>query len=185
MGTGGYKIRNQGAIHFITFSVVEWIDVFTRPLYCDILLDSIRYCQSKKDLVLHGWCLMTNHIHLLAAAKQNNLSDILRDFKKYTSKQLLTAIENNAAESRKEWMMKIFTGQGHNNLRNENRQFWRQDNHPEECYSHWFTMQKLNYMHLNPVVAGIVSLPEHYRLSSAQDYFYEKKRGLLDIAFIS
>ena len=101
MSEGGYKIRNPAAIHFITFSVVEWIDVFTRKDYRDIVLDSIRYCQAEKGLVLHSWCLMSNHLHLVASAKNENLSDILRDFKKFTSKQIIEAILNNKQESRR------------------------------------------------------------------------------------
>jgi len=48
MDTGGYKIRNQREVHFITFAVMEWVDVFTRKNYRDILLDSIRYCQNER-----------------------------------------------------------------------------------------------------------------------------------------
>lgn len=102
MSEGGYKIRNQGAIHFITFAVVEWVDVFTRKDYRDIVLDSIRHCQEQKGLLLHCWCIMSNHLHLIVSARNENLSDILRDFKKFTSKQLIAAIENNKKESRKE-----------------------------------------------------------------------------------
>lgn len=99
MSEGGYKIRNPAAIHFITFAVVEWIDVFTRKEYRDIVLDSIRYCQTEKSLVLHSWCLMSNHLHLVVSAKNEDLSDILRDFKKFTSKQIIEAIINNKQES--------------------------------------------------------------------------------------
>jgi putative transposase len=82
MSNGGYKIRNQGASHFITFAVVEWIDVFTRKQYCDIVLDSLKHCQSERGLVLNCWCIMSNHLHLIASAKNHDLSDIVRDFKK-------------------------------------------------------------------------------------------------------
>ena len=112
MSVGGYKIRNPAAIHFITFAVVEWIDVFTRKEYRDIVLDSIRYCQSEKGLALHSWCLMSNHLHLVVSAKNENLSDILRDFKKFTSKQIIEAIINNKQESRKDWMLQIFKEEG-------------------------------------------------------------------------
>ena len=80
MSEGGYKIRNQAAIHFITFAVVSWIDVFTRKDYRDILLDSIRFCQREKGLVVYSWCIMSNHVHLIVSARNNNLSDVLRDF---------------------------------------------------------------------------------------------------------
>ena len=102
MSDAGYKIRNQEAIHFITFAVVEWVDVFTRKDYKDIVLDSIRFCQQEKGLLLHSWCIMSNHLHLIISAKEGNLSDVLRDFKKFTSKQLIKAIEDNKQESRRE-----------------------------------------------------------------------------------
>jgi len=53
MYEGGYKIRNQAAVHFITFAVVEWIDVFTTQNYRDFILDSIRFCQNEKGLLVH------------------------------------------------------------------------------------------------------------------------------------
>jgi REP element-mobilizing transposase RayT len=184
MSEGGYKIRNQGAIHFITFAVVKWVDVFTRQEYREIVLDSLRYCQVEKALLLHCWCIMSNHLHLIASAKNCDLSDILRDFKKYTGKQIITAIGNNRHESRKEWMLQIFREEGTANSRNKEYQFWRQDNHPKECYSNAFTVQKMDYIHNNPVKTGIVDKAEEYLYSSARDYFYRKKCGLLDINFL-
>ncbi len=181
---GGYKIRNQSAIHFITFAVVEWVDVFTRQCCRDIVLDSIRYCQDKKGLWLHCWCIMSNHLQLVVSAKNANLSDVLRDFKKYTSNKLLTAIAGNTSESRSDWMLPIFQNAGLQNSHNTNAQFWRQDNHPVELYSPAFIVQKINYVHQNPVEAGIVDRAEHYLYSSARDYFHTKKCGLLDIAFL-
>ena|SRR5437762_3569625 len=89
-------------IHFVTFSVVEWVDVFTRKEYRDIIIESLKFCQKEKSLLLHSWCIMSNHVHLIASARNEDLSDILRDFKKFTSKQIISAIENNEHESRKD-----------------------------------------------------------------------------------
>jgi len=108
MSAGGYKILNKEGIHFITFAVVEWVDVFTRKAYCDIVLDSLRHCQSERGLNIHGWCIMSNHIHLVVSAKKEDTSDILRDFKKFTSKQIIKAISENKSESRQEWMLQFF-----------------------------------------------------------------------------
>ena len=105
MKDDGYKIRDQHAVHFITFGVVEWVDVFTRRTYADIVIQSLLYCINNKGLKLHGWCIMSNHIHLIISTANGNLSDILRDFKKFTSKQIITAIENNKLESRKNWIL--------------------------------------------------------------------------------
>lgn len=184
MPDAGYKIRNAKEIHFITFAVVEWIDVFTRKEYRDILIDSLKHCQKEKGLQLYGWCIMSNHIHLLARAKDENLSDILRDFKKFTSKQIIKAIEQNERESRREWMVRIFKEQGQMNCRNKDYQFWRQDNQPKECYSPNFSLQKLNYIHNNAVEAGVVDKAEEYLYSSARDYHYGNNIGLLDIEFL-
>jgi putative transposase len=184
MAEGGYKIRNKEGTHFITFAVAEWVDVFTRKEYRDILLDSFRHCQKEKGLVLYSWCIMSNHVHLIASAKDNNLSDILRDFKKYTSKLIIASIENNMQESRREWMLQIFRRCGLGNSRNSTYQFWRQDNQPKELYSPGFSVQKLEYIHNNPVEAGLVEKAEEYRYSSARDYYYGKKLGLLEIEWL-
>ena len=53
MSVDGYKIRDQQAVHFITFATVQWIDVFTRSDYVNIVIDSIAYCQKEKGLLLH------------------------------------------------------------------------------------------------------------------------------------
>ncbi len=184
MSTGGYKIRNKELLHFITFAVVEWVDVFTRKEYRDILLNSVRHCQQERGLLVHSWCLMSNHTHWILSARNQDLSSILRDFKKFTSKKIVAAIENNERESRRDRMLKIFRKNGENNSRNENYQFWQQDNHPKECYSSGFTKQKMNYIHKNPVVNGLVDMPEHYLYSSARDYHYNKRVGLLNVDFV-
>src|SRR5499425_511512 len=112
MSDGRYKIRNKKEAHFLTLTVVEWVDIFTRKEYRDILLDSLRFCQETKGLLVHGWCVMSNHAHLLASSKIFDLSGTLRDFKKFTSKKIIEAIINNEHESRKEWMLEIFKTAG-------------------------------------------------------------------------
>jgi REP element-mobilizing transposase RayT len=181
MSIGGYKIRDQQAIHFITFAVVEWVDVFTRKAYRDILIDSLRHCQQEKGLVLHAWCIMSNHVHLLASAKDGNLSDILRDFKKFTSRQIITAIQTDESESRKAWMLRLFQQAGEANGRNKSYQFWRQDNGPKECFSPAFTAQKIDYIHHNPVAAGLVTKPEDYLYSSVGAYRTHEGAALFSV----
>ena len=106
MSIDGYKIRDQYAVHFITFSVIEWIDVFTRKDYANIIVDSLNYFKVNKGLKVHAWCIMTNHLHLMLSASlpESTLSDIIRDFKKFTSYKILKAIEENPRESKKKWM---------------------------------------------------------------------------------
>ena len=178
-----YKFHNTEGIYFISFAIVKWIDVFTRVIYKDIFVESLRYCQEKKGLDLFGWCIMSNHIHLMAKAREDaKLPDILRDLKKFTSKKLIKAIIDNQKESRKDWMLKTFQEEGSKNAGNEQYQFWRHDNHPIEVYSNSVIDQKLNYIHDNPVKAGIVDCPEHYRYSSARNY--AGMQGLLKLEIL-
>ena len=178
-----YKIHNKDGIYFITFATVGWIDVFTKTEYKEIVVESLRYCQKAKGLVLHAWCIMTNHIHLIVSAKGGyDLTGIIRDMKKYTSKQLVNAIMENSKDGRKEWMLDIFSKAGKINNNNKNYQFWRQDNRPIEIYSNAVIDQKLDYLHNNPVEAGFVEHAEDYVYSSAGDYAEES--GLLDVELL-
>jgi REP element-mobilizing transposase RayT len=71
--------------YFITMTTVGWIDIFTRKNHKLTIVDSLKYCQKEKGLEIFGWVLMHSHLHLICrAAEGYKLSDILRDFKKYT-----------------------------------------------------------------------------------------------------
>ncbi len=85
-----YKFHNPDGTCFVTFAVVKWVDVFTRDIYREIILDSLKYCRNKKGLLLHAHVIMTNHIHLIISREGKNLlEDIMRDFKKFTSSELI------------------------------------------------------------------------------------------------
>ena len=148
-----YNIKSR-EIHFLTFTVVDWADVFTRLEYKNIIVDSLKYCQDKKGLNLYGWCLMTNHIHLLADARPDfTLSDIFRDYKKFTSKAVVEEIIKTQ-ESRKAWMLDRFYFNGKYNPKIKNYKFWQDGMHPKEVITKDFFNQKLEYIHNNPVKAG-------------------------------
>ena len=51
---GGYKIRDQALPHFITATVVDWIDVFTRKSYIDCVIECLDFCIANKGMVLYG-----------------------------------------------------------------------------------------------------------------------------------
>ena len=185
MGTKGftsYRIGDQNALHYLTFATVGWVDVFTRKSYRDILIESFKYCQKTKGLELYAYVIMSNHVHMIARAKEGyKLSDILRDFKKHTSKQIIKTIETES-ESRREWILRLFLGAGQLNKKNTKYQLWRNDNHPIELSSSKVIDQKLEYIHNNPVESGIVVLPEEYIYSSAKNY--TGMIGLLNIEMV-
>lgn len=171
-----YRIHNQQGVYFITCTVIQWIDVFSRKEYADIVVDSLKYCQQHKGLQILGWVIMTNHIHLILSCSDGHaLSDILRDFKKYTATQIVIAIENNKQESRSHWLLWLLRNDG-------NITFWQRDNHAMEICTSDFFKQKLDYIHANPVRAMIVDREEAYIYSSARDYFGSGK-GLIELSY--
>lgn len=175
-----YKVTDSTIPHFVTFSVVGWVDVFSREQYKEIVVESLRYCTEHKGLTLHAWVIMTNHIHLLISSKIARLEELVRDIKKFTSKQIIKTITENAEESRKEWMLNMFSFIGKGNKNNKEFQFWKQDYHPVELTTNDMLEQRLLYLHENPVRSGLVWEAWHYKYSSAIDY-YTNEKGLLKI----
>ncbi|MEQ9426088.1 MAG: transposase, partial [Cyclobacteriaceae bacterium] len=162
-----------------------WIDVFSRKSYRDIVVDSLRYCQKEKGLELYAWCIMSNHVHLIIGTEgANKLEDILRDLKKYTSGQTISAIKESKEESRKEWMLWMFERAGSKNSNNKKYQFWQQDNHPIELSNNLMLESRLNYIHNNPVEVGLVLAPEEYLYSSAKNYCNLENEALLEVKLI-
>ncbi len=165
------------------FRASEGVDVFTRQQYKDIVVDSLKFCQKEKGLIVHAWCLMTNHIHLIVGRKkEDKIESIIRDFKKYTSVHICRAIESNNAESRKFWMLKRFQQAAFESKKHQKYKFWQNEYHPVELFSNEVMDQKLEYVHDNPVKEGIVEKPEDYLYSSARDYCGVK--GLVEIEFM-
>jgi putative transposase len=178
----GHKIIDQKGLYYLTITTVGWIDVFTRRRYRDIILDSLDYCQKNKGLILNAYVVMSNHLHLIAQAREEaRLSDILRDFKKYTSSQIIKSIKQEP-ESRRDWLLHVLAYYARYNKNNSHYQLWQRDNHPVYLYSPAFIVQKLGYLHLNPCRAGLVKEPEDYLYSNASNYI--SGEGLLDVTIL-
>ena len=86
-----YRVYDQEELYFVTFTVHQWVDVFTRNQYADILLESLRYCQENKGLKIYAWVVMSNHCHLIIRTEGTRLTVVIRDFKKYTAKKIIEA----------------------------------------------------------------------------------------------
>lgn len=178
-----YVIRSQDHFYFVTFTVIQWLDIFTRLEYKNIFLDSIKYCQKEKGLLVGAWCIMTNHVHLAIASNgKEDLQNIIRDLKSYTSRHIRKFMENNPRESRREWMLGLMKGAGKVNSANKDFQLWQQHSHPIELSYNSIVDQKVNYIHNNPVKAGFVEKPAEWLYSSARDY--EGGKGLIDVYFL-
>ncbi len=178
-----YKFYNPEGVYFISFAVVEWLDVFTRNEYKNIIIDSLHYCQKEKGMEIFAWCIMTSHIHLIfRSAGEQKPEDLIGDFKRFTSKSIVKAIIENPQEGRKEFLLGQFRKAGNSSSNVNQYQFWRHDNHPVELWSNKVIDEKIDYIHKNPVEAGLVFRAEDYMYSSAADYAGEK--GLLNDVII-
>lgn len=165
-----YKFHNKSGLYFVSFATVNWVDVFTRQKYFDVLAASISYCRIEKGMEVYAYCFMPSHLHLIFRDINENPSGLLRDFKRYTSKKLIESIENNPQESRKEWLLQTFKEAGKKKTNISNYQFWQQHNNPIELWSMKVIKQKIDYIHNNPVEIGFVTKPEDWKYSSARNF---------------
>lgn len=173
-----YKFHNPEGLYFVSFAVVEWIDVFTRNLYKNILVESLSFCQQNKGMEIIAWCIMTNHVHLIfRSIKEQRPELLLGDFKRFTSKAIIKAIKENPQETRKNVILEQFRKAAKKSSNVKNYQFWQHDNKPIELWSNAVIQEKIDYIHQNPVEKGLVFRPEDYPYSSAVDYAGEN--GLL------
>lgn len=176
-----YKITDDNGIYFVTTTIVGWVDIFTRRELSEIIIDSLKFCQKEKGLIIYAWCLMPSHLHMLVSATEGkNLSDIMRDFKKFTSKKITSTI-TEINESR-DWLIDKFSFAARTHSKTEEFKVWQDGFHPILIETNLFKEQKLNYIHQNPVKAGFVNEPEHYNYSSAINYC--GGLGLLEVVFL-
>ncbi len=177
-----YQIKDQSGLYFLTFQVVGWVDIFTRQIYRDIIIDSLHHCRNHKALEIYAYVIMTNHVHVIMRSKVAKLSDAVRDFKRYTSVKIMNEISNNIRESRKGWMKVVFEYYARFNSKSGKRQFWTHENHAVGLTDNDMIDSRLNYIHDNPVRAGWVEKAEDYLYSSARNYC--EMPGKLEIDFI-
>lgn len=177
-----YQIRDQSQAYFLTFQIVGWADIFTRQVYRDIILESFEYCRKEKGLLLFSYVIMTNHVHVVMQSERNDLSGLVRDFKKFTSKRILKELESSRIESRKVWLDMIVRYHAKYNKRVEDKQLWTHHNHAVELGYSSILKSRMNYIHNNPVKAGWVEKPEDYLYSSARNYAGLK--GLIEIDYV-
>lgn len=165
-----YKATTTEQAYFITITTVGWVDVFTRLNQKYIIINALDYCCKSKGLEIYAYCLMPSHLHMLCKSVEGVLlSDVMRDFKKFTSKKIVDAVKDEP-ESRREWLLPHFQKACEHLKREQGYKVWQDGYHAEIVESNWFIKQKVDYIHNNPVKDKIVTLPEDYYFSSARNY---------------
>jgi len=157
--------ENENMMHFVTITVIEWIDILTNKEYFKIITNSLKYCRKNKGLLLYEYVIMTNHIHLIIAAKESyKLSQIISDFKKHTSREILKLL----AKDNRKYILGLLKTSYYKKKDYEN-QIWQRENFPEPIETENFFESKVNYIHYNSVKKDYVEKPEDWVYSSAKD----------------
>ena len=174
-----HTIKKEDASYFLTMTVVDWADIFTRPHYKDVIIDSLKYSMKEKGLNVFAYVIMTNHIHLLVNCNEPFLlQNTIRDFKRHTSKRIVDLIFSEP-ESRREWLLSLFGIAAAQDVKSKKFKFWQTGNHAIEVYSEKFVWDKINYIHNNPVRAKFVKQPGDWIYSSMSNYLGEE--SVLDV----
>jgi REP element-mobilizing transposase RayT len=164
-----YRVHDSSLPHFVTCTILEWLPVFTTGSMCDLLVESLRFCQQEKDLKIPAWVILDNHFHAILGAP--DLGNVLGQLKRFTAARILEELRSQL----REWLLNQlhFYCARHKTL--SEHQVWQEGSHPQSIRSDQVMQQKRDYIHLNSVRRGLVSLPEHWRYSSAHGWLGEAK----------
>jgi putative transposase len=172
------------ACYFLTFMTVDKIDVFIRPAYKQVIVNALNYFVQSQGLLIYSWCLMSSHLQLLVRTREGAAPAIFeRDFKKFTTPEVLKAIEMEM-DFRREWMLLRFEEYGKSLKRIEKFHLWQNCSSPLRIDHEQPRLlpDRIGYIHENPIREGIVEAPEAYIYSSARDY--AGIRGLVNVKVI-
>jgi REP element-mobilizing transposase RayT len=157
-----YRIYEKEPPYFLTCTIVGWVPVFTRPDTMDIILDSWRFLQEHKRLTIYAYCILENHLHLIASS--NDLGKEIGDFKSFTARKIIDYF----TEHRVEMILNHLQWFRERHKTDRDYQLWQEGSHPQQISGDEMMWQKIEYIHLNPVKRGFVDDPTHWRYSSAR-----------------
>jgi putative transposase len=178
-----YKTTDKQGAYFVTFTIVDWVNVMQDDAYKMILINAIKFYQANRGLIVYAYCIMKNHVHMIIQSNGlETVSEVLRDLKKYSAKEIIKKLESEKSKLSEEYL-NVFREAGKNLKRIKNYKVWQDGNRPMILYSNKFTWQKLSYIHNNAVETEDVLHAHDYMFSSARNY--AELTSLLDVVLIS
>ncbi|WP_295020930.1 transposase [Sulfurimonas sp.] len=173
MGRSRYKIFEPTHPHFVTCTVLHWIPIFTRTETTDIIFECLKYLQKADNAKIYAYIILENHLHLIISS--DNLSKTMESFKKYTARHIIDLLKSKNVTTILDQLM--FYKKAHKTDRIY--QLWQEGIAPKLIQSEAMMIERINYIHNNPVKRGYVDEPIHWRYSSARNY--ADQEGLIDI----
>jgi putative transposase len=159
-----YKFVEKEGLYFITSTIVEWIPVFTSRTYFEIVINALQYCMANMDLNLYAYVILDNHFHLVAFAPE--FSRMIASLRKFTARKIIDQLNID----KKVWLLNQLAFYKKTYKVESDHQIWQEGVHPELIQNPGMFLQKIDYIHKNPVKRGLVDVPEHWRYSSARNY---------------
>ena len=160
-----YKFLEKGYPYFITSTVIEWLPVFTKKEYFEIIIKALKFCRANKKLKIYAYVILENHLHLITSGE--NLAKIIKEFKSFTARKIINTLQENNAK----WILSQLSFYKKKFKKNSDHQLWQEGVHPKMIGDEEILRQKMEYLHFNPVKKGYVASPEHWLYSSASNYF--------------
>jgi putative transposase len=157
-----FFMQPENFVQFFTATILEWKPLLKQDKYKQLILDSLRFLVEQRRVKVYGFVIMINHIHLIWHIQPGyKREDVQRDFLKYTAQQIKTDLQKHHPKVLPYFLV---------NSKDRKYQLWERNPLSVDLGSGEVLLQKLQYMHLNPVRAGVCRWPEEYRWSSAQFY---------------
>lgn len=159
-------VYEQNHLQFFTATIYKWNHLLKEDKVKDIIINSLKFLVNDNRMIVYAFVIMSNHIHIIWRIKQPHLiKNVQRDFLKYTAQQIKFYLQQNDT-----------TLLATCKVNHYDRQYmiWKTDSLIVDLYTEKVFNQKMNYIHNNPVVAGLCQLPEAYKYSSASYYLTNK-----------
>jgi putative transposase len=159
-------LQSKDYPEFITVTCLEWNAVLQEDRFKDIVLESLHFLSSKQRITIYAFVILNNHFHLIwQMMGDHQRHAVQRDFLKFTSQKIMMHLKNESSPLVEALQV---------NAKDRKYQVWERNSLGIPLWSHQVFDQKIDYIHNNPVKAGLCKYPEQYKYSSASFYFTGK-----------
>lgn len=173
MGRSRYKVFEETYPHFVTCTVIHWIPIFTRIESTNIIFESLKYLQKSDNLKIYSYVILENHLHMIISS--DDISKTMKKFKSFTAKELIKLLQKSNAKTILDQL--AFYKKAHKTQ--TTYQVWQEGFQPKLIKDEKMMIERINYIHNNPIKRGYIEKAKHWRYSSARDY--EDIEGLIEV----
>lgn len=173
LGRSRYKFYENQYPYFITSTVNYGLPLFSDTEIARIVLESLEYLQEQLTVKLFAYVIMDNHVHMVMQSKDP--SKHMNSFKSFTAKEIIKSLK----QRRRSILLKRLGFHKKLHKTQSNYQVWEEGVHPIQIDDDSKMNRILDYIHYNPVNAGFIDDPIHWRYSSARNY--ANRKGLIEV----